>query len=317
MGHSITSSKTGYYIETKDHQQRRFKMRKVKVVFYVLALVLIGLSAYAQEGINWEKGYVEAKGFGAPPANARGAQKRVLARRAAIVDGYRNLAEIINGVQVSSETTVEDFVVKSDVIKTKVDALIKGAQIVDEKSTPEGGYEVTMRISLRGKNGLNKVLIKEAKKEEVKKYKTEKKPLPPPLPKPRKLEPEPEEYEKTYAAQGDYTGLIIDARGLGLKPAMSPKILTLSGDVVYGVLKIEGDELAELVNEKGIVGYAKTLDEAKASWRAGSNPLVIKGKTVSGRFKADVTISDADGEKIMKENEKTAFLQHLRVTLVY
>ena len=57
---------------------------------------------------------------------ANQAQKRLMAVRAAKADAFRQLVEIINGVHVNSETVVKDFVTESDVIKTKVEGLIKG-----------------------------------------------------------------------------------------------------------------------------------------------------------------------------------------------
>lgn len=294
------------------------KKRWVGAIVGVFTLLLCGaLPSHASSGIQWSKGYVEAEGFGAPPEGVYGARAKILARRAAQGDAYRQLVEIVQGVHVTSETTVQNFVVASDTIQTKVQGFLQGAQIVVEEPTPEGGFHMVMRLPLHGPESLNSILLKEARKKEKATLQKEGKPLPTPLPIPQKLEPDPKAYEATYAARGDYTGLIVDARGLGLQPAMSPKILTESGDVIYGILKIEGDALAELVNEKGIVGYAQKMEAAKTDWRAGSHPLIVKGITLSGHFKADVTISDADGQKILKENEKSQFLQHLRVIFLY
>lgn len=294
--------------------------RKWKAVGFLYLMLAASTLAFAQGGIDWQKGYVEVVGIGVPPANVSKVQARLMARRAAMADAYRQLGEIVFGVNVDSETTVKNFVVESDVIRTKVDATIKGAQVVAEKEQKDGSYEVTMRMPVAGEGGLTAVLLPEAKKKEEERYKAEEKPLPPPLP-PAPKPPEEKIKETPPAptpgkAAGDKTGLIVDARGLGAAPAMSPKIIAESGDVVYGIINL-GPELADLVNEKGVIGYARDLEAAKQSWRAGAKPLVIKGKTVSGSLAADITVSDADAALIKAENDATDFLQHFRVTIVY
>ena len=85
----------------------------------------------AEAAAQWEQGAITAEGFGTPPMGTYGSKASIMARRAAIVDAQRNLAEQINGVQVDAETTVENFVISSDLVKTKVSALIKGAMVVE------------------------------------------------------------------------------------------------------------------------------------------------------------------------------------------
>ena len=70
--------------------------------------------------VNWTDGYIEAVGIGAPPQRNIGMpQARPMALRAAQVDAYRNLLEVVNGVRVDSTTTIRDFTVESDIINTR------------------------------------------------------------------------------------------------------------------------------------------------------------------------------------------------------
>jgi len=57
------------------------------------------------------------------------AQNKLLAKRAAQADCYRKLAETINGVQITSDTLVRDFVTESDQIRTGVDQFIRGVRL--------------------------------------------------------------------------------------------------------------------------------------------------------------------------------------------
>ncbi len=71
---------------------------------------------------------------------------RVTTQRAAQVEGYRNLAEIIYGTVIKADTTVEDFAVKNDTVRTKVQGLVKGAQIVNTQYFSDGSMIVSLEI---------------------------------------------------------------------------------------------------------------------------------------------------------------------------
>jgi len=73
-------------------------------------------------------------------------QARLLARRAAISDCQRNLAEIIYGIKLDAKTTVRNFVTQNDLIKSHLQAVLQGAQLVDTKWEPDGTCTVKMEV---------------------------------------------------------------------------------------------------------------------------------------------------------------------------
>lgn len=77
------------------------------------------------------------------------AQRKLLAKRAAQVDAYRNLAERIKGFQIDSSTSVKDFVTESDEINTHFRTFIKGAKVIDTRYYDDGIAEVDVQITLR------------------------------------------------------------------------------------------------------------------------------------------------------------------------
>ena len=118
---------------------------------------------------------------------------------------------------------------------------------------------------------------------------------------------------KPSAPGQPYTSVIIDATGLGLDRCMSPKIRRTNGNEVWGTVKVDID----YVEDHGIVGYAKTMEEAKKCDRCGSNPLIIKAiARAGGNFRSDPVISDADADLLMAENKLGKFLDKFNVIFI-
>ena len=123
---------------------KMFYVRMLAMIFTIVAFIGVNtLNVSAAVEPDWANKVVQVIGMGAQPANAvNPAQARMLARRAAVVDAYRQLAEVVSGVQVDAETTVEQMMLTSDIVKTRISAVIRGAQIVSEGELAGGGYSV-------------------------------------------------------------------------------------------------------------------------------------------------------------------------------
>ena len=278
-----------------------------KFVNVVIALVIMCSSVivFANDNtVNWSKGDVTAIGVGYPPEEM-GLRGNSIARRAAMVDAQRNLLEITKGVQIDAETTVENMTVSSDVVNSKVQGLLKGAQIFEEGNLDDGGYYVKMRIALYGStNSLASVAMAEYTKDI----------------KPQEFaEVEDTELSKKEVKQvkrAGYTGVIVDAFGLGLEATFSPAILDTNGRIVYGIANVDKD----VVISKGMVDYANAVEDATVGSRAGNNPLVVKAVEVKGGKnsinKVNVVVSVEDADRILLANEKSGMLDNLAVVFV-
>ncbi len=281
----------------------------------LLAAMFLLTSARAQAPVDWGKAVITVKGMGiANPQMIRTpAHASMLARRAAIADAYRQLAEIVSGVQVDSETTVEQMMLTSDIVKTRVSAVIKGAVIISEGELSGGGYEVEMQISLFGANGLSGAVITPSPTVE-----------PFPQPAPDVIPSMPADSQtggssgfttigggenSPMAAIGGYTGLIIDCKGLGLNPVMSPVVKNVKGIKLYGHENLNYD----LVVRDGMASYATGMNEAS---RAGSKPLVLKAVRLEDH-NANPVVSEADGSRILIENGASGFLNKTAVVFLY
>jgi hypothetical protein len=81
----------------------------------------------------------------APMKTASPAQAYALAKRAAIADAYRLIAEKVKGVKVDGQDLIKNMMVKRSTIRTSVEAMIRNAQIT-ETTFKEGLCEVEMEI---------------------------------------------------------------------------------------------------------------------------------------------------------------------------
>lgn len=292
--------------------------------------------------IDWTKGTITVKGIGAPPKmdNLQSkAQLRPMTMQAAKSDAYRNLAAIVYGVRVDSETIVENLTVKSDVVKTQVHGFVQGAVPGEPKYFEDGTIEMEMSAKLFGKDALGGIILPVALKggltdvkqtpppssgdvmekikwfeEQLKKMQQELEDLKNKVIKqgrrifaPRTAWAETKGIQMAFSdvklhnkAYGQYTGLIIDATDVSVKPAMAPKIFSQDGSEVFGNAIVD----PEAAIEKGIAVYVKSLDDAKTMVeRIGENPYVAKALDVKGTLKADPVVSSEVGNEL-----KTAVL---------
>ncbi|MEK7484415.1 MAG: LPP20 family lipoprotein, partial [Planctomycetota bacterium] len=80
--------------------------------------------------------------------NPNPAQLKLMAKRAAQLDGYRQLAEQVKGLRISSTSTVRDFVTESDQINTALEAVLKGAHVVGSRYLNDGVCEVDVELDM-------------------------------------------------------------------------------------------------------------------------------------------------------------------------
>lgn len=281
----------------------RSGMKSSFMVWAVVIMALIGSNAFAQlvgtvkdvetsvgssGKIDWTTQVITAVGIGAPPAQpANAAQARAMAERAAQVVAYRNLLEAVKGVRIDSTTTVENFMVTSDVIRTQVSGFVQGAMVMDKKYMSDGSVEVTVGMKLTG--ALADSLL----------------PKTPPA--------APTGIVATPGGAGQaFTGLIVDARGLGARPAMAPKVLNEDGKEVYGSAWINRDWAVR----EGMAGYLKDPVQAQQNPRVTDKPLLVKAIKASGDARVDLVISNADAAMIHGAAQNLSFLEKCKVIIL-
>ena len=111
-----------------------------------------------------------------------------------------------------------------------------------------------------------------------------------------------------------YTSLVIDARGLGVMPGMSPKIVDTQGHEIFGTVQsIDPDQ----ISEDGLVAYADDVLTARETETAGDKPLVVKAVAKgSNPSQTSVVVRTNDAEDILNANYASNILDDRKVIIV-
>jgi hypothetical protein len=269
--------------------------------------------------VDWSQQKIRATGIGAPNADAPNTGvARANAIRAAKEDAFRNILETAKGVNINSETTVRNAMVESDIIRSKVEGVLRGFTVVDTRYMSDQSIEVEIEVPLSGV--LSDALLPQnfgggqlASAQ----------PLCPMCGQPwPQGKPVPPGTQLVYPGTGSqvgmgttggaYTGLIIDAKGLGVMPAMAPKVVDENGNEVYGSKYVSRD----FAVKQGMVGYDKDVNAARNNQRVTNNPLIIKAVKSSGNNKTDIVVANADAQRIHSAAQTQNFLDKCRVMLI-
>ena len=99
-----------------------------KFVSVAAAVCVMAVSSVTMAATDISSGKIVVEGIGGAGQSVSNGYT------AAKVDAYRLIAEEVHGVQIDSDTTVENSILTSDIIKTKVNGVIKGAKDVSRSA---------------------------------------------------------------------------------------------------------------------------------------------------------------------------------------
>ncbi len=94
-----------------------------------------------------QKKVIESIGIGAADAKLENStQRKATSRNAAIVAAQYEMLSMVKGVELEGGIRVEKAMETDSVLQTKIDAAIKGAEIVKTEWTNDDGCLVTLRL---------------------------------------------------------------------------------------------------------------------------------------------------------------------------
>ena len=211
--------------------------------------------------INWTDNTITATGTGAPDLKApNAAVARLGAERVARMDALRNILEAVKGAKISGTTSAGGALASSPQLSAKVQGAVSRFKVLDTKYYSDGGVDIIVQVPL---SGVTDLLLEDAG-------------------------------SKVASGKSDYTGLIINAKGLPITPALAPRLLNESGEELYTASFVA----KRAIRERGVVRYTKSLDQAMKDARVAGKPLILKAKRLSEKGSADLVLENADATKL-------------------
>lgn len=267
---------------------RKTTWRLMTCVFFVYIILPPRVHAESLTHVDWVNGYIIATGHGTAEQGTSKSLAVISSTEAAQFNAMRKLLEAIEGVYIDSQILVRDFIVKESVASVKVEGLLKGAQVIDTKTTWEAGLPitaVTMRIcmSIQGagcepENTLfdalpldrfgDSSLIPQTEYSEVAPFQT-----------PSQIPPGEDDF--SYKPSKPVTGVIFSLQGTPFRRVVLPVVVTIGEDgkmsTVYSVKRVA----PRIVRTYGIVRYADTLKQARKIKKLGNNVLIVSTEKVT------------------------------------
>ena len=211
--------------------------------------------------INWTDKTITVTGSGAPSLKAPNvAVARLNAERAAKMDALRNIVEAVKGVKVTGNRSAGEAM-KAGTVQTKVEGIVRNFTVLDTKYYSDGGVDVIVQVNIDGV--LTDALVPQTG-DAVKK-----------------------------APLKDITGVVVNAKGVDVTPAIAPEIIDEGGNRIYHPGAVERSAMLD----HGAVSYNKSLEKAMKDSRVGSKPLVVRALKASDS--SNLVISSADGAKLI------------------
>jgi hypothetical protein len=246
--------------------------------------------------IDWSNGTVWAEGSYAPktrgerPSSPEAREHYV---NRAVGSAKANLSTILRKLTIHGKTTGGDVMGNNREILAQVDLMFLSTPVTGKRFLTDGSVEVTVNFPLRGAFS-QLILPREIRQID---------PIKPLFPT-RNPEEAP--------TRTSYTGLIVDARGVEVWPGLAPRVVTESGEEVYGPTIVS----REYAVQRGVAVYESTLTHAGRGLFAGENPLVVTGIGTTALARTDIVISSQDAARIRSDAAHTTFLSQCRVVIV-
>jgi len=266
--------------------------------------------------VNWETYVVRSSGIGSINPKGPSASQRVEALENAKQSATNNLLKAVEGLTFSAASDVKSAFIKKSPRLKNLQEVVQHYTIVDTRSMSDMSIEVEIELPIAGM--LSALLLPKKSGQGQLRLSNER--LCPTCGQPwPEGKPIPEGITLINLAEGlktpkgtPYTGLIIDVQGLGINPAIAPKIVDEEGHEIYGTNYVDRDIAIEI----GMVAYKNQIKTAFNDQRVGTEPLLIRGIRASGALKSDVIISKRDAALIHSAAHIQNFLKKCKVVLV-
>lgn len=247
-------------------------------------------SSFANGSINWRTGDITAIGKAVPKNEKEAGLPSVPA--SARADANRQIIQLLKQIKINNTQTVDHYAAGNDIILAGIEKTAEDARILKQYYTSAMAVEIRIQTSMYG-GFLQLVLPEEIRQ----------------IPK---INPVSTNTKVQTPIKKSYTGLILDARGLGFEPVLNPVIVSEQGNDIYSSVYIS----REFAVQNGVCKYACTKEEALREKRVGPNPLIFKGLRKEGKENSSIVVSMSDYHELEKATERHEFFKECRVVII-
>jgi hypothetical protein len=289
------------------------------VIFSFPTLCLKTIAQEKKEGkINWADGYVSAVGEGTVTPSRNKAKDQLRAVRAATILAQRALLETVKELKIDSQTKVENKMVQDDVINTRIEGTIQGAEIVKQNVRWEGDTPIAMvemRICLGGIGACT------SEKSIVNTLALGQKNEPTDVPQqrledivPKQETAPPKTQDIVYDSTRPVTGIIFNLQGISFERVILPVVITMdNGNKPFTVYSAKSVE-PQIFRTYGIVRYADSVDQARQNPYLGDNTMIVP---VSSVTKENMIVIGIDAARLIHETTRHGndYLKNAKVSI--
>lgn len=226
-----------------------------------LLLLCCLLPSAASAEVDWAEGVIRVTASGPPDFRAQNpAQARLAAEKSAQEDALRAVLAQAGSLPVLPGQTLEALF-PAGPAREQLSQLVRSYRVREKRYYTDNGLQLDVELPLA-------LLAAEA------------------------IQAPP---GGTINAKGDweFTGLLVDARGLGMSPLLAPRLVDESGQPLYGPEWLS----AESRGKVGVAAFFKGMEKALKHPRVGDRPLVLKASAVKG---GDLVLPASAAAKLRK-----------------
>ena len=252
--------------------------------------------------IDWVEGYISAVGEGTSTPSGNKMKDQLRAIRAATILAQRALLETVKELKIDSQTKVQNRMTQEDVIHTRIEGTIQGAEIVKQNLRWEGDTPIAtveLRICLSGvgacksEKSIINALDLDQKSEQTNAPSQRLNDI---VAKQETLVQKVQDI--IYDSSRPVTGIILNLQGLFFERVILPVVITI-GDgnkpfTIYSVKSVD----PQIIRTYGIVRYADSIEQAKQNPHLGENIMIVP---VSGVTKENMVVIGFDVARLIRE----------------
>lgn len=261
------------------------------------------LEQFPTGSINWTRGVVTATGYSSFQDIHRPAGQSEK-NDGAYQQAVQNLRHTLARLRMNQNNRIVDLFTVQGRIQGKIEEMTSAAKIVKTTLTPDGGKEVTLEMNFYG--GFAQLM------------------LPPDIRQVESIKPLNGSGAANYnsnqkakmpdrgSEQDAYSGLMVDARGIGASPSMVPVLVDENDQEVYGPNYVS----REFAVQHGMCQYIRGPVGSNDLPRVAPNPLRVKGLRPVSTGSCDIVISNSDASKLRSVSSHLEFLKQCRVVIL-